>query len=474
MRIPAALVLLLAAVGCTLGPDPGRAPLSAADDAASYVNHVPADDAAPAVNRWWLSFADPVTNELVELALSQNTDLMAAAARLQEAEAGLRAARGARWPQASAGLSGTRSKSSFVLPSVGRIGIYSTTFAGDLTISYQLDLFGRLARSQQAAWGELMATEASLQAVQHTIIAEVVRARVRVAQLERQLQLARKTADSWQTTATFVDGRYRLGLVDAAELHLNRQSLAAAEAAVPGLEQSLAAARTALDLLVGRRPGTGDELPRTLPVVPSLQPAPVGLPADLLDRRPDLIEARMRFSAATARVGVALANLYPSLTLTGSSGSRSDSLGDLIASDGLVYSAIAGLAAPVFAGGQLRAEVAASRARSEQAAAAYAGAVLRALKEVEDALVAEDALRRQLAAQQVQLESAVAAEELARSRYQNGTGEILQLLIADRARTTAEVALIGAQASQWEARIALLLALGGDWLAEPQPSTEAS
>jgi multidrug efflux system outer membrane protein len=415
------------------------------------------------IDRWWETFADPVTSELVEQALAGNTDLRAAAARVIEAEAGLAAARGSRWPQANLSLSGSRSKVSFVMPSIGRVGIYSTTYSDDLSVSYQVDLFGRLARSRQAAWSDLLAVAASRQALQHSVIAGVVRARVQVARLQQQLSLAESTAESWRTTFSIVEDRYSLGLVDAEEMHLSRQSLAAAEAAIPGLEQALAAARHGLDVLLGRRPGSGLDLPRTLPPTPELTPVPVGLPADLLDRRPDLVQTRMQLSSATARIGIAMANLYPSLTLTGSTGTRSDSLSDLASTDGLVYSAIASLVAPIFSGGQLRAEVRGAEARAEQAAAAYAAAVLQALREVEDALVAEEALAKQLVARRVQLESSTAAEELARARYHSGTGSMLQLLVADRARTTAEAALIAARADQWEARVALILALGGDW-----------
>jgi multidrug efflux system outer membrane protein len=457
------LLLLVSLSACTLGPDPNQKPETAADTAESYQHSAKTGTEEMAVARWWETFADPVTSELVAQALEENTDLRAAAARVMEAEAGLAAARGTRWPEASLSVSGSRSKVSFVMPSIGRVGIYSTTYADDLSVSYQVDLFGRLARARQAAWSDLLAAEASRQAVVHSVIAAVVRGRVQVASLQQQLALAESTAMSWQTTFNIVEDRYSMGLVDAEEMHLTRQSLAAAEAAIPGLEQALAAARHGLDLLVGRRPGSRNELPESLPPAPDLAPVPVGLPADLLDRRPDLVQARMQLSSATARIGIAMAKLYPSLTLTGSTGTRSDTLSDLTTTDGLVYNAVASLLAPLFSGGQLRAEVRAAEARTEQAAATYAGAVLQALREVEDALVAEEALARQLVARKVQLESSSAAEELARSHYHAGTGSMLQLLVADRARTTAEAALITARADQWQARVALILALGGDW-----------
>jgi len=464
----------LLASGCTLGPDPDQAPKTAADAAGSYVAvsqpgdepemHLPPDD-------WWRSFADPVTTSLIEEAITNNTDLKAAAARVMEAEAVLKGATGARWPQIGYNLSGQRNKFSFVLPQVGRVGIYSTTFQHQVSVSYQLDLFGRLKRTAQAAWANVLAAEADRTTLVDTLIAQVIRLRAQISALERQLAIDRKTLQSWVQTTELVEARYRAGVADAGELYLVRENHAAAAAAIPPIERSLAASRHALDILVGRQPGTGPRLPDTLPAVPALDPVPVGLPAALLDRRPDLVAARMRFSAATAQVGAALASLYPDLTLTANGGIVSDDLSHLLDSSGLIYSAIFNLVAPIFKGGQLRAQVEATRARAEAASAQYAGAVLQALKEVEDALTADATLQDQLEYARLRVRAAEGAEELARRRYEEGTGVLLDLLAADRARQVSQLALTVTQASLWDNRVALHLALGGNW--EPVPPGNA-
>ncbi len=461
------LAILLGAAGCTLGPDPKVPPATAADAAPSYVNapvssELPADD-------WWRTFADPLTEQLVLAALSSNPDIRAAAASVIEAQAALKGATGARLPQLSLALDANRNKFSMVLPQVGRVGIYSTTFTDQLQVSYQIDLFGRLARTRQAAWAQLLATEADRRAVSNTLVAEVIRARIQIASLQEQLRLARENRDSWRRTAEVVESRYRQGLSDAAELHLVRSNLAQAEAALPPLRSSLASARTGLDVLLGRRPGTGKKLPGTLPALPDLSPVPAGLPASLLDRRPDLVAARMRFSAATAQVGVALANLYPNLTLTAAGGFTGNRPAELTHSANQIYSAALSLLAPLFKGGQLRAEVEASRARAEQAAAAYASAVLQALREVEDALVADRELQQQLESSRLAYEAAGAAERLARSRYEQGTGALLDLLASERSREASESTLITLRSGLWNTRVALFLALGGNWAAEPPP-----
>ena len=475
---PLALVLILVLTGCTLGPEPKR-PITLADDAPGFVhgpdtNTDTRDAVDPesidpeSIDPWWTSFGDPATAELVELALRQNTDLQVAAARVLEARATLDTARSNLWPTVEASFTTSRTKNSFTLPQVGRVSVYSTTYAPSVDAGYQLDLFGRLERTRQAAWSSLLAEEAARRAVLHTVVAETVRARVRVGTLERSLDLATGIRDSWSGTLESIDRRYRSGLVEALDLRLARENLASAEAAVVEARQALEQARLALDVLVGRRPGTGTVQSTgpaaELPDLPGLEPVPLGLPAELLDRRPDLIQAEMALAAQTARVGVALADLYPSLRLTASAGTSTDSLDDVLSSDAVVYNAVLNLLAPIFDGGRRRAEVAASRARVEQAAAAYAGSVLRALREVEDALVRDRAVDQRLGFLQTRAEEARAADRIARDRYGRGVTPLLQVLDTERRRRGAEQALLAAQADAWNGRIDLYLALGGDWL----------
>lgn len=465
-------LFLLAATlaGCTLGPDPER-PVTVAEGADAFVHaptstsDAPSEPArAPDIGEWWRGFADPVTAELVETALAANTDLRAAAARVVEARTRVKSARGARWPQASAGAGASRTKNSFVLPEIGRVAVYSTTYTASLDVSYQVDLFGRLARSEEAAWADLLAEEAARETVLHSVIAEVVRARARLSTDGRAVAIARQTRDSWADTLETTERRYRSGLTAALDLRLARENLASAEAALVTAEQRLAQTRLALDVLLGRRPGTGEVPDDLLAPLPDLAPVPLGLPADLLDRRPDLRQAEMRLAAATSRVGVALGNLFPSLTLTGSAGSNSDTIGDLLSSETLVYNAVANLLAPVFTAGQRRAEVDAAEARAEQAAATYAGAVLGALREVEDALVRDAAVVERLEHLETRLDEARAAHEIARDRYARGVLPLLQVLETERRLRLAEDALTNAQAEAWNTRVDLYLALGGDWL----------
>lgn len=460
------LVLVTLASGCTLGPDYQR-PTTAADGVAfihAPVEASPHEEITRPVTAWWRGFADAWTSELVEAALVANTDLRIGAARVLEARAALRQSGARLLPEVHAGAGASRQKNSFVLPNIGRVSPISTTYSDSLSAAYQVDLFGGLRRGREAAWAELLAQQAARDTVIHTVIAEVVRGRVRLDTLTRSLDIAQATRDSWARTFATIDRRHRLGLASSLDLRLARENLSSAEAAVVDQERQLEQARLALDVLLGRRPGSGELAGASLDPLPDLRPVPVGLPIELLERRPDVREAELRLKANTARVGVALADLFPGLTLSGSAGNSSDELDDLLSSTALVYNAVANLAAPLFDGGRRRASVRAARARVEVATASYAGAVLRALREVEDALVREAALRRRLEFLDQRVEDARFADRMARGRYERGVENLLAVLDSERRWRAAEDALLRARADLWHARIDLHLALGGDWL----------
>jgi len=309
--------------------------------------------------------------------------------------------------------------------------------------------------------------------VVHSVVAGVVRARVLVATAAWALDITRQITSSWESTTQTVERRYRAGIAGAVELHLARENLASARASEAVIEGQLEQARMALDVLVGRRPGSAEMLPSTMPQLPSLDPVPMGLPAALLDRRPDLRRAELQLAAATYGVGAAVANLYPDLSLTGSVGSSADKLNDLTISDGLVYNAIANLVGPLFTGGQRRADVDAAKARADQATAMYAGAVLNALREVEDALVMGEYTVESFNLTTNRVAEARAANRLAKQRYQRGVETLLTVLETERRLRLAEQAIITNTANVWNARIDLFLALGGDWGTDlPEPETK--
>lgn len=455
--------------GCMVGPDYAR-PETAAETSEGYYNAgtnlEDVNDFTP-IDKWWESFGDPVTAEMVQEALANNYDLKAAAARVLQAQAALSEARGLQWPDVSYNVNRDRSKRSFNFGGFaggGRFTVMSTTWSHDITAAYILDLFGKLKRSERAAWADMLSAEMNEQILINTIIASVVNARIDIATLQRRLAIARATTESRQKTLEIVERRYAQGLVGPVDIRLARENLAASKALEPSIELSLITARHALDVLLAHRPGSSDDLPETLADLPQLEDIPIGLPASLLDRRPDVIEAEFSLQAANERIGVSIAQLFPDLTLSGSFGYSGDTIEEIYKYDYTeMYAAVTSLAQPIFKGGQIKAQINAAKARFEEQAANYAGTVLNAIREVEDALVSERMLQVQLEQTQIRLDEAKAAEELSRQRYQSGVEGILAVLESERSRRMAEDELAVLKGQIWTSRVNLYLALGGDW-----------
>ncbi|MEM7203794.1 MAG: efflux transporter outer membrane subunit [Planctomycetota bacterium] len=479
------LVPALLLSGCairTVDPEP---PSTAALTGAAFTQGRRWNGAAAARDRdgeWWRGFADPVLDGLVDEALRGSFDLRRAAAAARAAEARTRSARGGRLPALSAGMSATRS---FATPGVG-LGlsqtqglprVYVNTFEPSASISWQTDLFGRLRATERREAATWLATEEDYAAARQTLIAGVVRQRVTTSVSRRRLQIARSIIDSRRQTLGIVERRYERGVggTSLVDLRLARENLAAAEAAAAPLALEMTQAVHALDELLGRKPGTTRADLSLLAELPDLAPPPrTGVPAALLDARPDLRAAALRHTAAQADVDIAVAARYPDLTIGGALGWRTEEFDDLLSTSALFGNIVGELAVRLFEGGRLQSDIDAARALLEQQAAAYAAAVLGAVREVEDALVAERRLRQQLTASLTQRAEAREAEELARSRYSRGVDALLTVLETERRRANAEDAVLRVQGSIWNARIDLHLALGGRWSAEPETAAETA
>ncbi len=296
------------------------------------------------------------------------------------------------------------------------------------------------------------------------MIATVINARINVATLQRRLAIARANTESQRKTLNIVERRYEQGLVGPVDIRLARENLAQLEAVEPVIELSLITARNALDELLARRPGSSDELPQTLEDLPDLGPVPIGLPAYLLDRRPDVRAAELMLRAANERIGVSIAQLYPDLNIIGNFGYSSDFVEEIFQEDETeMYAVIMSLAQPIFRGGQIRAQIDAAEARYAELAANYAGIVLTAIREVEDALVTEQMLQTQLEHARVRFREAGAAESLSKQRYERGVEGILTVLESERRRRISEQEVTILKGQIWTNRVNLFLALGGDW-----------
>lgn len=426
----------------------------------------------------WPGFdlGDPALAAVIGEALAHNHDLAAAAARVEQAAARARIAGAALAPQLSAGLDGGRSKRNFIgfpIPGSdgGVLSSTSSTVGVALNVSWEADLWGRLAAGRVASRSDFEAARSDFEAARSSLAAQTAKAWLAAVEAQRQLELAARAFDSRSSTAAKVRRRYEAGLRPSLDLRLAQADRAVSAAGVAAREAQLDAAVRQLELLLGRYPSARLELPRELPALAG--PVPVGLPAQLLTRRPDLAASERRLAAAGARVDEARAALYPQLRLTGSAGTSSDQVGDLLDGDFSVWNVAGSLLQPLFQGGRLRAGVDLAAAGADEALASYAAGVLRALGEVETTLAAERLLAAQETALAAAVEQSEAAQRLAEQRYETGLGEYLTVLESQRRALDAASRSWDVRRQRLAARIDLYLALGGDLGPDaPQPGDE--
>lgn len=420
---------------------------------------------------WWTQFGDTDLDLVVADALERNHDLLAAAARLDAATAQARIAGADLYPQIGAGINATRGKNNFIgLPIPGTEGkvlsVTTSSFGASLNLSWEVDLWGRLRAQRDTATSQVSASRADYAGARLSLAGQTAKAWFAVLEARQQTELARSTVDSRQLSRERIERRYLLGTRPALELRFAITQEAAAQASLAFRQRQLDLALRQVDLLMSRYPDGKLDFTITESTLPS-PPAtiPAGLPADLVARRPDLVAADHRLAAAGFDVKRARASLYPRLSLTGSAGTLSAEIEDLLDDDLSVWSLAAGLLQPIFQGGRLRGGVELSEARYREIAESYVQQVLRAFGDVELALAADRFLIDQESALAEAARQSIASEKLAESRYDAGLQDYLSYLEAQRNSFLAQSELLSARRQRLEARVDLYLALGGDYLA---------
>ena len=426
---------------------------------AFHAPHVVGDVAAGA---WWSQLGDPQLAAIVEEALLASHDLGAAAARVRQAAALGQEARAARGPQVNVGLDGARRRQNFIgfpLPGGGVPSSTTTVFNLGLSASWEADLWGRLASGVSAAEADERAAQADLAGAQLSVIAQTAQGWFALREAELQHALAQRTLASFEDNERWIRERYENGLTPPLDLRFARSNVELARGQLAETQRVRDMSGRALERMLGRYPsgellagGTFAELPA---------PVPPGVPAQLLERRPDLVAAQLRVEAASARTKQSRAALYPSLVLTGSGGSASEGLEDLLDGDFRVWSLGANLLAPILDGGSRRAAVAGAEARRDEALALFADDVLGACYEVETALASEGLIQSHAAHLQAAFEEANAALLLARDQYRSGLGGLLPVLESERRAFNAESQWLAARRALVDNRINLHIALGG-------------
>jgi multidrug efflux system outer membrane protein len=416
--------------------------------------------------RWWRIYNDDPLNTLVEEGLKGNADLLIAAARIDEARAILAEIQGAYYPTLDARGAASRQKvSQRTATAFPGIPTQYNDYRATLNLSYDLDLFGRLRSSADAARAELAANEASRDAVRLALAAQISKSYFALRSFDEQVDLTRKTVALREEALALQRKRFQGGIISEFDLRQLEAETAAVRAQLPPLEREREREEAALSVLLGRSPRLIFEggVTRTLAYdeMPGPATVPVGIPSELLLRRPDLVEAEQRLMAANARIGIARAEMFPSISLTGYFGRESSTLSNLFTGPAGIWQLAAGITQPIFAGGRLAARTDQAKARERQVVAQYQKTIQTAFSEVRTALAVQIRSRESFDAESARAAALADTLRLARLRYQNGVASQLDVIDAERGLLAARVARIEALRAQRAAVADLFRALGG-------------
>jgi multidrug efflux system outer membrane protein len=437
---------------------------------AAYVETGPWKEATPSDEairgKWWEIYGDPVLNRLEEQASSSSPRIQAAAARVDQARAILGFNEAARYPTISFDPSAQRLRASgnrvdqpSKLP--GNVAYESNGVRLPLYASYEIDLWGKIARIEESATRRMEASVANYYGVLLTLQSDLAQSYFQLRAADEELVLLTRGIELRERARDLVAARKRGGLASELDLAKVETELAATEAEAQAAKHRRNDLLQALALLTGSAPG-----PFELNVeafVPQPPVIPVGMPADLLERRPDIAEAERLLAARNADIGVAQAALFPSIKLTGALGFESNELSSLLNRESAIWSLGAALSQPLFDGGRLRSNVDRARAVHAENLAEYRERLLVAFKEVNTALAALRVLELQHESQLRAVTSAERAEHLATARYKTGLVNVLELVDAQRTRLQVERGRLSVRQQQMLASVTLIRALGGGW-----------
>ena len=448
---------------CSMGPDFERPEVPVPET--YQASSIPG--ASFANLQWWELFDDDDLEALIETALLNNKELAIAMARIEEARATLGFVRSDQFPNLD-GTAGAARGNTF--PGSNVPGSINESFVLAANLSFELDLWGKLRRSTESARAELLATVDARNVVTITLISDVASFYLLLLDLDERVDIARRTQKTREDALTIIQARFDKGVVPLIDVNQAQIELADATAELAALQRQRGIAENALSVLLGRNPGpvarSGEGVASTL----SIPEIPVGLPSELLERRPDVRQAMNELAAQTARIGVAEALRFPSLSLTGSLGLASNDLSGFLSSENKVWGISADLLGPIFDAGRGKARVEAERARTEQLLNNYQLTVLRSFQEVEDALIEISPYRMEAEAREGQVEAASSATRLSRARYDGGVTSYLEVLESERSLFRAELLASSTRREQVVAIVSLYKALGGGWPTEEEIS----
>lgn len=457
-------LLLLYLSGCTVGPDYVRPPVDSPEHW-----RVDYTAAADVVNtRWWEQFDDPVLDQLIDTALRENKDVRIAAARVEEFAARVDIARSGFYPQIGYTGQASRnqaSRESFSGVPAGSDRSYND-YSATLNAGWEIDLWGRIRRATEAARADLLAQDENRRTVILSLVSAVANTYVTLRQLDRQLEISRDTLASRSEALRLFELKFKGGVISELELAQVKVEYEQAAAAIPPIERQIALTENALSVLLGHNP---ESIPRGKSIDAfNLPPVPAGVPSSLLERRPDVRSAEQNLEAANARIGVARAQYFPTISLTGLFGFASEQLGDLLQNSANVWSLGGSALGPIFAGGAIAGQVRASEASQRQALVGYLQTVQSAFREVDDALISLQKLREQLAADGRRVAALADYARLAKIRYNEGYASYIEVLDAQRSLFDAQLQYVGVQSDVYTSLVNTYKAMGGGWIIQAQ------
>lgn len=440
--------------GCATGPDYKQSRAIELGVPDQYTRGASKQISAEKLAAWWTQFNDPALDSLMNRALGANLDLAQSTARLRIARESLIQARTGFLPSVDASANAGRNFSSRTADSS------SFSIGGDA--AWEIDLFGGISRSVQAARADAEGAEFDLATVRTAIISEVAINYVQLRLFQERLRIARDTLDNDSENFDIARWRVQAGLVSSLDEEQARAQRARTAASIPSIEINYAGALNRLAVLTGEAPGAATHmLEQARPIPTGPMNIAAGIPADTLRQRPDVRAAERTLAAATARIGVAEAALYPSLRISGNIGTSALSLGGL--ADTVTGGLFSGLSQMIFDGGRLRSQVRSQQAATEGAFAAYRQTVLIALEDVENGLVQMDAAEARSTEFNIALDAANNAAIMARSQYGAGLTDFQTLLQAEQSLLSAREGLASTRSEKALAVIQLYRALGGGW-----------
>lgn len=466
----AALLSLFGLTGCAVGPNYQR-PHATVPQQWTVAPARGTSAKPPQTDEWWSAFQDPELNSLIERAVDRNLDLKIAAERVQEARAARGVVKSSFYPSVQADASASRLRErafvntgSSAAPRISSLPLETNAFQGEVSASWELDVFGRIRRATQGASADVAAAEENRRDVLVILLGDVGRVYTQLRGFQRRLEIANKNIKTQQETLDLTAARAKAGLATQLDVSRAAAQLESTKAVVPTLLSGIDVSIHRLSVLLGEEPGAlRGELEKAAPIPPAGPDVAVGLPSDLLKRRPDIRRSEAQLAAATARIGEAKADLFPRFVLTGSAGRQATQLHDLTLGVGNFYGVGPGISLPLFTGGRIRSNIAVQTSRQRAALISYQSTILNSLEEVQNALVnyAQEQERRDRlneAVQQSQL-----AVDLAAEQYKAGLTDFLSVLDAQRELFANEDQLVQSQTNVTTNLVALYRALGGGW-----------